>query len=377
MSDERALRFPQNAAQIWAGRQKLPFVRTFSPKLNAMLGGGLRSTGCYILTGAPGAGKTTFSLDMADAAIKDGWPVIYISAELNAQLVVARYAAKQLGYGWLDTIDTEDKEKLERIDHFVSELGNYFWVLDPQQATKFDYWVPTIRAELNKSYLGWLESNGQPPPPENWKGLPVLVIVDYIQDLAQPRVGHGKDQRTAVAELSRELRAMADTQFIPLWIISSSSRMHYASNEEQGNNTLLASAKDAGEVEYDSSAVIHIRRKDAGDFKGLELVIAKNRFGEAMQTIIFQIEPVSGALKETEAKSESLMFTMLLNKIGELISQNPGKFKTATMIAKSLNCKTVDVKAALDQLMVGYGPNKVVPILNGQEGFFLTNTENN
>lgn len=372
MAEDRALIPPQNAAQIWENRVKLPFVRTFSPKLNAMLGGGLRSTGCYILTGAPGCGKTTFSLDMVDAAIQDGWPVIYVSAELNSQLVVARYAAKQLGYAWLETIDTEDKEKLDRIDAFVKSLGNYFWVLNPQQATKFDYWIPQIRGWLNQSYIEFLATKNEIVP-DGWTGLPVLVIVDYIQDLASPRLGHGKDQRTAVAELSRELRSIADTQFIPIWIISSSSRSHYASNEEQNNNTLLASAKDAGEVEYDSSAVIHIRRRDAGDFKGLELVIAKNRFGEAMQSLVFQIEPVSGALKETDAKAETLVFTVLLNKIGELLSQNPGKFKSASMIAKTLNCKTTDVKAALDQLMLGYGNNKVVPILNGQEGYFVIN----
>ncbi len=352
---------PQTAKEIWASRRKMPFIPTFSPKLNAIIGGGLRSTGVYILTGAPGAGKSSISIDMADAAINAGYPVIYVSAELTPQLVLARYAGKKLGMSWLETIDTEDPERIEAITKFAEDLGEYFWVLDPEQAKSADKWIPQIHnwfVEANAE--AYKKQHGVDIPAE-LRHVNILVIVDYIQDLASTRMSQHRDQRTAVAELSREYRTLAKDLFVPIWIISSSSRSHYAANEEQRAETLLASAKDSGEVEYDSTAVIHIRRRDSGDFKGLELVVAKNRFGEAMQSIVFKLDAKTSCLEETEVKADGLAFKVILDKVGSAIYQNPGKYKSPIVIAKILSLKATDVKKALDVLESGsYGGYKLV-----------------
>lgn len=352
---------PQTAREIWAKKKKLPFIPTFSPKLNAILGGGLRSTGVYILTGAPGAGKSSTSLDIADAAITAGYPVIYVSAELTPELVIARYAGKKLGYGWLDTMDTEDPEKVAAITKFTEDLGDYLWVLDPDQAKEADKWIPEIHNWfINANAEAYMKQFNQEIP-ENLRHVNILVIVDYIQDLASTRMDRHKDQRAAVAELSRDYRNLAKDRFIPVWIISSSSRSHYAAQEEQRIETLIASAKDSGEVEYDSTAVIHIRRRDSGDFKGLEFVVAKNRFGEAMQSVVFKLNPETSALEETEVKAENLAFKLILDKVGQALYVNPGKFKNPAVLAKALNLKAADVKKALMIYEAGtYGGMKLM-----------------
>lgn len=352
---------PQTAREIWAARRKMPFIPTFSPKLNAIIGGGLRSTGVYILTGAPGAGKSSISIDVADAAINAGCPVIYVSAELTPQLVFARYAGKKLGMSWLETLDTEDPERIATVTKFAEELGEYFWVLDPDQAKEADKWIPEIHDWFIKANAEAYKKQYGVEIPEDLKHVNILVIVDYIQDLASTRMSQHRDQRAAVAELSREYRNLAKDRFIPVWIISSSSRSHYAANEEQRAETLIASAKDSGEVEYDSTAVIHIRRRDSGDFKGLELVVAKNRFGEAMQSVVFKLDAKTSALEETEVKADQLAFKLILDKVGAAIYQSPGHYKSPMLLAKALSLKASDVKKALDVYSQGgYGGIKLV-----------------
>lgn len=345
----------QNAYSIFLNRQKLPFIETFSDKLNKVLGGGLRATGTYVLTGGPGAGKTTFALHLADAAIDAGYPVIYVSAELLPQLVLARYASRKLGLGWLEVVDLEDPEKIAQYESFARSRGDLLWILDPEQSARYQDHIVAIR-----QYLDGLAGFR----------VPVLIIVDYIQDLAQTRIVHGKDPRAAVAELSREIRTFAQQQFCPILVVSSTSRSFYNGEDEKNDASLIASAKEAGEIEYNVNAVIYLRRHSIGQQVNIEAVIAKNRFGEHPLSVVFGTDPKTGEIYDSEIQGDFLKMSALIMRVYELIKVNPGKFTKAAGIGKTLGIKIHDAQHAIDALLQGVLTYQICEGWHGQPGYF-------
>lgn len=344
-----------NAYSIFLRRQKLPFIETFSDKLNKILGGGLRATGTYVLTGGPGAGKTTFALHLVDAAIEAGFPVIYVSAELLPQLVLARYASRKLGLGWLEVVDMEDPEKVAQYEAFSRSRGDLLWILDPEQSARYREHILSIRAYLD-AQAGF--------------HVPVLIIVDYIQDLAQTRIVNGKDPRAAVAELSREIRGFAQQQFCPIVVISSTSRSFYNGDDEKDDSSLIASAKEAGEIEYNVNAVIFLRRHAVGSQVNIEAIIAKNRFGEHPLSVVFGTDPKTGEIYDSEMQGDFLKMSSLIMRVYELIKTNPGKFMKAAPIAKSLGIKIHDTQHAIEALLQGVLNYQICEGQHGHPGYF-------
>jgi len=300
----------------------------------------------YVLSGGPGAGKTTKTLDFAEGAMQAGWPVIYMSGELSPDLLLARMASKRLGLSWLDVVDMQaDHPQLPYYDAFAKNLGDHLWILDPEQTQSYPEYVNNVRWHLNNKY-GFT--------------VPVLLIADYIQDIAQPRTTRrGVELRNAVADLSREWRLFAQDQQCPMLIVSSTGRQFYSQNEEDSDATLLASAKEAGEVEYNAFSVMYLRRRTYGAFKFTELVVAKNRFGENPVSVLYETNPVSGESHESTMSMDLVKSGEVTMKVYELIKHNPGKYNKAAVIAKITKLKFTDVASALDMLIVGMGPYQV------------------
>lgn len=360
---------PLCASEIWESRRRLPFIPTFSKKLNAVFGGGMRSTGVYVLTGGPGAGKSNTAVAMAEAAIEANYPVIYVSAELTPQLVMARLIGRKLKLGWLEMLDMTDPERLAEADKIAKDIGQNLWIIDSKQCANYVDHVKGIwTAFLEGKRNAYREATGEDlPADENYMQL--LVIIDYIQDLAAARVEEYQNPRIATTAVSRELRALAEELFVPILVVSSSSRAFYSANDEQKNEDLIASAKESGSVEYDSAAVFHIRRRDAGETKALEMVVAKNRFGASMQTVVFKFEPETGCMTETSENAQELKHKAILDEVGKLVYNNPGKYKNVISIAKEIGAKTSEVNEAKKVLEQGlYGNVKWV---TGADGGYI------
>lgn len=357
MSPEPQFPIPPSAPEIWANKSRAFYIPTFSPKLNAFLGGGLRAKGTYVCTGSPGVGKTTFALEIADAAVAYGCPVVYVSTELDPELVVARYASKRLGIGWLEAIDTEEPEKVEMLNGFVEALGSMFFVINPDTAPNYAELINNLRQRLNNQHQCVM---------------PILIVIDYIQDLALTRIDKYREPRIAVSTLSRELRSFAQKHAVPIWIVSSTGRRMYdGSQEEHSDDALLAAAKESGEIEYNVNAVLHIRRKDAGKIHNLEIVGAKNRFGENPFSVVFNIDPKTGTMAESHMNGGDVLFAANVMRVWDLIKIHPGKFSGPKTIAQTLKMKILDTQAVLDTLFVGYSGFKIASNKDGLDGLFV------
>jgi len=74
-----------------AGLRHRPLGATVSsghPRLDAMLGGGLRRNSCVLFSGAPGTGKTTLACTFVRTACQRGEKVLYVSFEESPEAVV-------------------------------------------------------------------------------------------------------------------------------------------------------------------------------------------------------------------------------------------------------------------------------------------------
>jgi replicative DNA helicase len=328
---------PRAFAKVWADRKKVPFVPSFSEKLNKLLGGGMRARSVYVLTGAPGSGKTTYALELGSGALLAGYPVLFVSAELDEEVLLARYVSQKLGIPWLEALDLPTGDP--RVEELMPSV-QHFATLGPEGAKGLAHHV----SEFRRYYAG----------------LPVLVICDYLQHLALPMVTERKQIRQAVSELSATVHGLARGLNIPFLLLSATSRAFYDEAEEGEAKNLIGSARESGNVEYDAAAVLHLRSRKTGTDESLELTIAKNRFGPSMTSLIYQIEPASGRITESLYTAQQIQLGHVCRKVWELVEKHPGKYAKASAVAKALGLKALDVKEAIDILAIGTGELKLV-----------------
>ena len=342
---------PLDAVQVFKQKKPIPFIRTFSPKLDTILGGGWRSEGCYVITGGPGSGKTTFVINVADYTANIGCPVVYVGAELTPQLVLDRWAARKLQKSWIQMIDLDpEKDPLlhKQYEEEVHKIQNLLWFLDPEQAPDYKEHISTIRNTIG---------------PDK----PILIIVDYLQDLAAQAIIKGQDPRIAVAGLSRELRFYAREQKCPIIIVSSTGRQFYRGDTALDDSAIIASAKDAGEVEYNVNAVIGLRQEKTSAGHYTKAMIAKNRFGINPAEVSWRVDMATGTFEETDLNAAQQAGWDAVIKIWNLVAEEPAKYSTPQILAKKTGASLKHVKQAIEYLAKGYNQHKLV----NQNGYML------
>jgi len=240
------------------------------PSLDRILGG-LDRGRLSIMLAAPGAGKTTFSNQMAFTVAAAGHPVVYVSFENSANDLVlkqlARLAGKSAGdirRGKVPPAALEEAYKL-----FDRGAGRRLFYVTGTAGTTID----TVAAALEQLRRAF---------PDTYP----VVVVDFLQRLATSAsvAGRGSgldDMRGRVGLVSQQLRTLALESDAHIWAISSTNRAAYDSEKAKPG---LASARESGDVEF---AADHVITLASGQGDGLSittdplmLAVVKNRHGE-------------------------------------------------------------------------------------------------
>ena len=202
------------------------------PALDAMLNGGLRPGGLYILAARPKVGKSSFSLAIAECMASQDRPTLVLSQEMPDTEVADRavahagrvdYSALMSGRlgteGWARAADAMEK---------LSSLPLY---VDDQPAL-------TIAEIKSKA--------------RSVKGLKVLVL-DYLQLCAGTKED---DNRNAQIEaITRGLKALAKQQQIAVIALSQLNRdVEKRANKRPG----LSDLRDSGAIEQDADVVMFL-----------------------------------------------------------------------------------------------------------------------
>ena len=220
-----------------------------------------------ILAARPSMGKTSFALNLAEAAAMPpkgvGVGVLVFSLEMSAgQLAMrmlcsrARVNMKLLRDGLL----SKAGDDMARLVRTADEFSKAPIFIDDSSALS----IMQLRAKARRIHA------------RNPLG---FIVVDYLQLLAPTDSKMPREQQ--VAEASRGLKALAKELNLPVLVLSQLNR----SSEKENRTPKLADLRESGSIEQDADVVLMLARPRDADEKfqvaadSAELIVAKQRNG--------------------------------------------------------------------------------------------------
>lgn len=298
-----------------------PAPKTFSKGLNDILGGGL-FPGLYVLGAEPGAGKTAFTMQLADHLAMNGTPVFVYSLEMSRFDLIARSVSRmtfqktKTAAGGKACTAREimnfwdgDKDKfeiaLDALNEYQENMGNLYII---EGRTGF------TAADIERNVKSWRMKKGTAP----------VVVVDYLQILG-PMIERGTDKQN-VDRTVEVLNGIARKYRTPVIAISSWNRGSY---DSEGS---LASYKESGSIDYTAgvalslqfSKVVEALKDKKGKSSGEKaeavreakealrlqeapevfLKVSKNRFSQSEQRIFFNFSMRYSCFTERDRSKE-------------------------------------------------------------------------
>lgn len=271
--------------------------------LNTALDGGLYA-GLYVIGAISSLGKTTFTLQMADAIAAAGHDVLIFSLEMAKRELMAKSISRLSLQGMksgdntaklarsvrdlLGNVNRNNSEQMGVIKNALERYRKYasnIFIVEGLGDVDIDRIKNTIAQHVIYR-----------------KRAPVVVI-DYLQIIApyDPRSTDKQNTDKAVLELKRISRDFKT----PVLAISSFNRDNYS----QAVN--MASFKESGAIEYSSDVLLGLQLSGVGVVKGfdveaamkknpreVELKILKNRNGQKGEVVAFDFYPMYNYFEE-------------------------------------------------------------------------------
>lgn len=248
---------------VEAGEGRCNFIPSGFPELDQILGGGFIRGGMFILGARPGAGKSTFCINLADNITGN---CLLVSLEMTPEQITAKRVSRLTGLSSAKllsgNVSDHDWENIGRATVALSEKGvfvNSRYDLTVQHIQLLAQGVPDLRA----------------------------VFVDYL-GLIQPAIRGGSIYEN-VSGISRELKKMAISLNVPVICLSQLSR---EVERREDKRPRLSDLRDSGSIEQDADAVMFLYRPDYYNPTGgaedghpsfVQLDVVKNRHGRTGQ----------------------------------------------------------------------------------------------
>lgn len=302
--DKEVSEFRANA-NLRTGYKTLDRVQPFYP-------------GVYCIGAIPSLGKTTFSAQMADQVAETGRPVLYFSLEQTA----FELYSKSLARGFFKTCERQRRannalngsyptpsstairngsarfaypaELAQQIDAYVQNVGNRVCVI----TNAFSITAEDIVGQTER----YINQTGEKP----------VVIIDYLQIIAPNAVfDRGSDTKTRIDRIVTVLKKLQMKHGLAILVISSLNRQNYSTPVD------FESFKESGGIEYTADVVwglqLSILHEDAyikeknvirqremiaaaksgKQFRDVDLVCLKNRYGIIGNTVQFMYYPAN------------------------------------------------------------------------------------
>jgi replicative DNA helicase len=251
--DEKALGIVDcdEALRKFFNIEERPIVyETGFERLDKAMNGGIRAGQVHTLGALSSLGKTTFLVQIANNIAAAGHPVLFVTIEESATMLMAKslarlqFAISKEPVSVFDIGDPKFRQRLaledpryralfDAYDQYRAEImPNMFYRQEVAQPTVFD---------VQEAALALKRRTGQMP----------VVFIDYLQLLKEPDQ-YTTDKR-AVDVNMMQLRQFAATTGAAIVTVSSINRSSYTSGVE------FESFKESGAVEYGSDVVIGLQ----------------------------------------------------------------------------------------------------------------------
>ncbi|MFD2167243.1 replicative DNA helicase [Thalassotalea euphylliae] len=225
---------------------------------------GLQPSDLIIVAARPSMGKTTFAMNLCEAAaMEQDKPCLIFSLEMPSEQIMMRMLAS---LGRIDQtkirtgqLDDEDWARLSSTMGLLIEKGKMY-IDDAAGLTPTEVRSRARRIARDHGGLS-------------------MIMVDYLQLMRAPQFS---DNRTLeIAEISRSLKALAKELQIPVIALSQLNRSLEQRADKRPVNSDL---RESGSIEQDADLIMFIYRDevyhDDSEFKGMaEIIIGKQRNG--------------------------------------------------------------------------------------------------
>lgn len=296
----------QEAARLQRGVEQ-PKLKTGFHQLDKLLFGGL-SPGLVVLGGNPGAGKSTFCLQMAENAAENGTQVLYFSYEMPANWLIAKSISRRMFQkdcpihtvglmggsedNQLEGVQWEQVDQVKQSEGFQAMLKNlHIWTAPP-----------LLASGLKEEVLKFAKGHGG-------SGMgTTLVIVDYLQIVPSDK---GKSDKEKNDDKVRQFTDLAHDGRFTVVLISSLNRGSY--NGPMSGAIRMSSFKETGEIEYSADLLLGLQfqnqrrnmnqaKEQAKNPRDVEISILKNRYGSSGCSVPFAYYAANDYFKEQSAK---------------------------------------------------------------------------
>lgn len=275
----------------------VPYKTGFN-ELDEALDGGFKED-LVTLFALPGLGKSTFALQVADNVAQSGRDVIMFALEMSRNELISKslsrisylskdrrggmlFNSNDFLFGYKQANFSEDKlDFIEKSKNKYKEYAEHIFIDESRINIDIDY----IKDRIKKH----IDITGNTP----------LVIIDYLQ-IIKPLKDTMNDKQN-IDNIISGLRTLTKELHTCIICISAINRSSY------GECLSLASAKESGRIEYDSTIVLGLQykaKKDKNgkysidmeeqqnkDIRDIELRVIKNRFGKTNRTIKLRFCP--------------------------------------------------------------------------------------
>lgn len=267
--------------------------------------GGWQPGQLNIIGARPSVGKTAFSLNLAYNAAQQGGTVAFFSLEMDATAIVKRLLAMVSSVNsskFADTSKMEDDDWMA-LDQGVKALKSIKLLIDDTAGQK----LTDIKTKVQKL-------KAQCPDLS-------CIFIDYL-GLITTNNSKVDNRQLEVAEISRQLKALAREVSVPIICLSQLSR---TSEQRSATERMpkLSDLRDSGAIEQDADIVLFIHRDkyqnaqaqkddenqdpfDENPFSNIQetkINIAKNRNGKT-GVITFSFFMNVGRFSEDERKKD-------------------------------------------------------------------------
>jgi KaiC/GvpD/RAD55 family RecA-like ATPase len=246
------------------------------PKLNSMLGGGMRNGEVYVIGANMGAGKTSLVLQFALAAIRKGHGVLIFSMEMGWRAVFQRIAGIEahvdlLAFRESQRRKCENHDDRRRLSRATAELCGWNLLVSTKAGITPAYIASETKRIAARNRID-------------------LVIVDHMQLMGADGATRGDYEKFTA--ISRSMKQTAVDVNVPVILVSQTSR---ANSRDRRAELEVADLRGSGAIEEDAAGVFLLfednedaeaarsvdggRRYTKGPVKSF-LKIGKNRYGE-------------------------------------------------------------------------------------------------
>lgn len=279
---------------------------------------GLKEGELIIVAARPGMGKTAFAISLMQKSLENKKTVAFFSLEMDAEQIALRM---------FSSITSIPMQEL-----MVGNLDNNEWDNFSKTCNKADSWnlfiddngglnITQLRSKIRKL--------------KNQHADLSLVIVDYLQLMSGD--GSQKDRHLEISEISRGLKNLAREIKIPIVALSQLNRMLESRDDRRPR---LSDLRESGAIEQDADVILFLyrdylykiwdqktrfaelrkkgkepneERLELKEVEEVELIIGKNRNGEANKSIKLNLHTKYTRFVNASMRDQAQMETKIID----------------------------------------------------------------